>query len=86
MYLIAAAFEGTLIGALLTFAWQPLYATYRLAPRVSGLSALEDQQLAGLIMWIPTGMIYQLAICIVLARFLQEEERRSDAAAAALEH
>jgi cytochrome c oxidase assembly factor CtaG len=34
----------------LTFAGFPLYATYELAPRVHGLGATTDQQLAGLVM------------------------------------
>ncbi len=37
-------------GGFLTFATFPLYATYELAPRVHGLGATTDQQLAGLVM------------------------------------
>lgn len=37
-------------GGFLTFASFPLYATYELAPRVHGLGATTDQQLAGLVM------------------------------------
>jgi cytochrome c oxidase assembly factor CtaG len=36
------------------------------------LSALEDQQLAGLLMWVPMGIVY-LAACLVLASRLVVE-------------
>lgn len=75
LYLLPAFFEGNAIGALLTFAGAPLYATYRQAPRVWGLSALEDQQLGGLIMWVPGGMMYLIPLGILLALMLNQEER-----------
>jgi putative membrane protein len=73
-YVSIPMLEGTLIGALLTFAQRPFYATYLLAPRVSGLSPLEDQQLAGLIMWIPGGLVYGVAVLWLLAAVLHDEE------------
>ncbi len=79
-YLIPPLLEGNLIGALLTFAPRPLYATYRDAPRISGLTAVEDQQLAGLIMWVPSGFVYLTAIFLLLALFLRQEERAAEAA------
>jgi putative membrane protein len=45
------------LGALLTFAGTPLYASYR-AMAAGGLTALEDQQLGGLVMWVPAGLVY----------------------------
>ncbi len=47
-----------LLGALLTFAPRPLYA---LGTQTALLTPLEDQQLAGLIMWIPGGFLYLFA-------------------------
>lgn len=80
LYLLPPLFAGNAIGALLTFADAPLYATYRLAPRVWGLSALEDQQLSRLIMWIPGGMMYLIPLCILLALMLRTEERATGGA------
>ncbi len=60
-----------LLGALLTFSpttWYPLMATGALS---WGLAPLEDQQLAGLIMWIPMGFIYLFAGLMVAANALQ---------------
>ncbi len=42
-----------LLGALITFAPVPLYAPHFLTTGLYGLTPLEDQQLAGLIMWVP---------------------------------
>lgn len=47
------------LGALLTFAPRPLYAAHQ--PQVTipwGLTPLEDQQLGGLLMWVPGGMLF----------------------------
>jgi cytochrome c oxidase assembly factor CtaG len=40
------------------------------------LTILGDQQLAGLIMWIPTGVVYLLTALILLVLWLQDIERR----------
>lgn len=47
-----------LLGALLVFSPQPLYAPHFTTTRAFGLSASEDQQLAGLIMWVPASLPY----------------------------
>ncbi len=54
------------LGALLTLAGVPLYAPYFGTTSVHGLTPLEDQQLGGLVMWIPSGLLY-LACGLVLA-------------------
>jgi putative membrane protein len=61
-----------LLGALLTFSrtlWYPLMETGAVA---RGLAAIEDQQLAGLIMWIPMGFIYLFAAVLVATNALQK--------------
>ena len=84
-YLFFAMLEGNLIGALLTFADHPLYATYQRVPRLWGISLMQDQQMAGLIMWVPGGLAYFIPIFAVLAMLLKEEERAARAAAAEAE-
>jgi putative membrane protein len=74
VYLAAAAIEGTVIGALLTFNSEPLYTTYRLAPRIVELSVIQDQQLAGLIMWVPSGLVYLSAILVQVGLLLRSDE------------
>jgi putative membrane protein len=58
--LFVTLLHSSLLGMLLTLSPQPWYAP---APAAAawGLTAMEDQQLAGLIMWIPGGILYILA-------------------------
>jgi putative membrane protein len=65
----ATLIHGGLLGALITTAPYPLYAWYRGRTELWGLSRLADQQLAGVLMWAPMGMIY-LAACLYLAHRL----------------
>ena len=71
---IATLFITTLttgaLGALLTFGSSPWYAFADQAPPL-GLSPLEDQQLGGLIMWIPGGMVYVVVALLLGARALR---------------
>jgi len=55
-----------LLGALLSFAKVPLYST--------AMSALADQQLAGLVMWVPGGLVYLLAVVWASWRWLASQE------------
>lgn len=58
LYLFAAGLQGTILGALMTLARHPLYQAHLETTARWGLTPLEDQQLAGLIMWIPAGLVY----------------------------
>jgi len=75
-----AAISGAL-GALMAVAHGPWYARYAalgLTPR--GLTPLEDQQLAGLLMWIPGGLVHAGAALWLLARALRGPMEARDAA------
>ena len=64
------------LGALLTFSATPWYAAY---DGHGGFTALEDQQLGGLIMWLPGGTVYAIAALALLARCIgdsRDRERR----------
>jgi putative membrane protein len=61
-----------MLGALMTFStgiWYPSYAVNQ-----GSLTALEDQQLAGLIMWIPAGMVHAGAAMLLIAALLRTSE------------
>jgi putative membrane protein len=73
LYGFLVVMPGTLLGAVLTFAGRPLYQYYQSVPHPFGLTALSDQQLAGLIMWIPTHMILLLWLAVIGARWLNRE-------------
>lgn len=74
VYLFLEAFPSTLLGALLVFSPNALYPTYAAAERVFGVGALQDQQVAGLIMWMPGGMIYLLALTVVFFTWMGRDE------------
>ena len=63
------------LGVLITFSRYVWYPFYIDATALYGLSALEDQQLAGAIMWVPSGVIYLVVVLSVLGRWLFAVER-----------
>ena len=66
----------SVLGALITFTgqlWYPIYAG-RTTPWQ--LSPMEDQQLGGLIMWIPCGIVFVVVALAMFAAWLGESERR----------
>jgi putative membrane protein len=79
--LLATMVAMGLLGALLTFAGSALYAPHWLTTQAWGLSPLEDQQLAGILMWAPFGAIYLLAAMVVLYRSMRGASRDGEAAA-----
>lgn len=76
LLIFAMALQGVFLSALLTFARAPWYAGYEATAPLWGLDALADQQLAGVLMWIPAGLVYLAAALGLLARWLQETERQ----------
>lgn len=82
-YLVAAAsafltmLHSGLLGALLTFAPEPLYAVYAGRTSAWGLTSLEDQQLAGLLMWVICGLIYVTAAILLFGAWLRRLEQHS---------
>jgi putative membrane protein len=62
LYLFTAGLQCTLLGALITFARHPWYFGHYATTAAWGLTPLEDQQLAGLVMWIPAGLVYLVAL------------------------
>lgn len=64
---LAGYMQMALLGALLTFAPAPLYEIHAIAPLAFGLLPITDQQLGGLIMWVPAGLPF-LVIGGMLAR------------------
>ena len=70
LVLLATLVHTGMLGALLSLsrsAWYPIMSAGGLA---FGLTPLEDQQLAGLIMWAPMGLVYLLAALAVVATAL----------------
>lgn len=71
--LLATMVQMGLLGAILTFSAAPFYAPHFVSTIPWGYSPLEDQQLAGLIMWAPAAGLYLAAALALAARWLQLE-------------
>ena len=68
------------LGALMAFSSSPWYAGYASSGLDAfGLTPAEDQQLAGLLMWIPGGVVHALAGLALFARRLSHDGGRLDA-------
>jgi putative membrane protein len=65
-YLLAGATQSALLASLITFHRDVLYASYAVAPRVTALSPLADQRLAGMLMLIPGVVVYTFAAMYLL--------------------
>jgi cytochrome c oxidase assembly factor CtaG len=76
LYLFLDAVPSTVLGAILVFAPEVLYPTYKAAPPIFGISALDDQVMSGLIMAMPGGMVYLIALSIIFFVWLGREDRR----------
>lgn len=77
--LLVSTVQMGLLGALITFAGAPLYAPHFLTTEPWALSALEDQQLAGLIMWAPSAALYLAAALFLAHHWFAGEEREAAA-------
>lgn len=74
LYLFPAKLAGLVVGAALTLTDQAIYQTYIQAPRLWGMSALDDQQLGGLIMWVWGGLIFIVPILFLIVAWMRQEE------------
>jgi putative membrane protein len=75
LYLFLQTIVPTVPASFLTFNDHPLYKIYATFPRLWGISALTDQQTAGLIMKIVGGLYLWLIIAIIFFRWYASEER-----------
>jgi putative membrane protein len=73
--LVAASFLTTaqmaLLGAVLCFAGQALYEPHRFTTQPWGLTPLEDQQLGGVVMWVPAGVFFAAALIVFFAQTMR---------------
>jgi caa3-type cytochrome oxidase assembly factor Caa3/CtaG len=69
-YLVLADLQNTGLAAFLTFYDRVLYPTYEQAPRLWGSNPLDDQVIAGAIMWVPGSIIFLVPAAIIAIQFL----------------
>jgi putative membrane protein len=75
-YVFTTAVHSSILGALLTVAPRLWYPIYEARTMRWNLEPLQDQQLAGLLMWVPAGVIFLVLGLALFAAWLGEAERR----------
>lgn len=76
LYVFTTAVHTSVLGALLTFAPHAWYAPYAKTARLWGLTALQDQQIGGLIMWVPAGTLLTIVALVLLAKWMTHSDTR----------
>ena len=76
LYVFITTLHSGALAALLTFSSKVWYPYYQRAGAAWSFDAVEDQQLAGLIMWVPAGLIFLVLGLALFAAWLAEAERR----------
>ena len=69
-YLLLADLQNTALSAFLIFCDRVVYPTYAAAPRMLGMSALEDQAAAGAIMWVPGSCAFLIPLAFISIRLM----------------
>ena len=73
--LFATSLIGGALGALMSFSSSPWYAQYAAMGMTGiGLDPVDDQRLAGLIMWIPGGLVHGVAALVLAYKLLRASE------------
>ena len=78
LYLFLEMIPCTILGAIILFAPSVMYANYATAPRIFNLSPMDDQQIAGLVMVLPAGMIYMAAFAFRFFKWMESENRKTE--------
>jgi cytochrome c oxidase assembly factor CtaG len=73
LYLFLGQIPMQILGAIITFADEPLYSWYLAAPRTWGMSPLDDQKLGGLLMWVPGNMWIWGAMSVLFFQWAKKE-------------
>ena len=82
LYVFLTSVHTGILGALFTLSTGPFYPLYAQRAAQAGVDAVGDQQLGGLYMWIPAGIVLTLFGLALIVAWLAESDRRVAAAAA----
>jgi putative membrane protein len=75
LYLFLLGIPMSITGALITLSDRVLYPFYAVAPRVGGLSPLDDQQIGGLLMWVLGGLMLWIVMTVIWFRYSVWDQR-----------
>jgi putative membrane protein len=76
-YLFVTALHSGFLGILLSLTKTLIYPGQTVAAPEWGLTQLEDQQLAGLIMWVPAGVVYAAAALVMVGIWISQSSAMS---------
>ncbi len=76
IFVVTFAMENAMLAAILIFAPRILYVVHAVAPAWSPLTPLEDQQLAGVLMWSVSGLADLVALAWLFVAWLASSDRR----------
>jgi putative membrane protein len=79
LYLFVQVLPGSLIGGLIANSERALYPFYAAAPRVTALTAVQDQQLGAIVMWVGGGTFFLIAFSVVFFRWAARDMAESRA-------
>jgi len=77
LFVFATALHTSILGALISVAPRLLYRIYATRTSAFGWDPLTDQELAGLIMWVPGGLLFLVSALALFGAWLGEAERRA---------
>ena len=73
LYLFLMSIPMAVVSVYIAYADSLLYPMYAAAPRVWGISPMDDQLIGGLIMWIPGGLYFYSVISVIFFRWQQRD-------------
>lgn len=74
LYIFTTGIHTGILGALLTLSARPWYPAYQNSTAAWGLTPLGDQQLGGVIMWVPASLVYLAAGLVLFAAWLRNSD------------
>ena len=83
LFVVSFSVQMGMLGAVLTFASHPLYFAAS-ASLPWGITPLEDQQLAGVVMWVPVGLVHLSTMALLFLAWMRQAERQAQSEVAHL--
>jgi putative membrane protein len=80
LYLFVMTFPMSLVAVCIGYADHVLYPFYAAAPRLWGITPMQDQLIGALIMWIPGGLFFFAVISVIFFRWQKVGGDSSEAA------
>lgn len=77
--LLGSIIQMGMLGALFTFAREPLFEPHLTTTLPFGLTPLTDQQLAGILLWVPAAAPYLVAALVIALRLMPTSSRNEPA-------